>query len=446
MPPSIARLAEQAVWLYFRVALSAFFRDITVSGAARVPSSGPVLLLPNHLNAFVDPLLIRLSLRRDMTITAKSPLAARPLFAPLMRLARVIPFHRALDQGGTAVPRQLAMESFTACQERLADGAALCVFPEGVSHEDPLMRPFKPGPGRIALDFIAQGRDLAIVPVGLNFEAKEHFRSRLWLRFGPPLDARGWLAAQPAAQPHALMAEMRGRVGSLIVELPGRREGLVLRWAAGLLVCAGQGRTPFWSAAVPFPKIVMATAALRDGGLPGSALYRRARAFRGQLRRLGLNPEDVFLRRDPARLAGAAIAAAAALVLCGPFLAWGAVMNALPAAAVTYLTRRRSHLPDLWASNAVFFGLVCFPPAYIGQVLAASAWLPGGWLAVYALSLPVSGYAALLYYDRLRAQIHDARALWTLRDSRLHAGLRAEAKALLAELRQSAAGGARGDR
>ena len=166
----------RALW---RAALFAFFRRIDVQGRGNVPGRGPVLIVANHTNAFVDPLLVLTRLRRTVTLTAKSTLRKNPLLAPLMRALHVVEFHRAQDvaEGADPAKNRGAMD---ACVRRLAEGGCVVIFPEGVSHSDPSLRPFRTGAARIALAYLEahpDGAPLVIVPAGLHFEAKERFRS-----------------------------------------------------------------------------------------------------------------------------------------------------------------------------------------------------------------------------------------------------------------------------
>jgi 1-acyl-sn-glycerol-3-phosphate acyltransferase len=52
------------------VMLKLFFRRIEVEGRSQVPAAGPLLLVPNHSNALVDPLVLIVTLRRRLTLTA----------------------------------------------------------------------------------------------------------------------------------------------------------------------------------------------------------------------------------------------------------------------------------------------------------------------------------------------------------------------------------------
>ena len=70
-----------------------------------------------------------------------------------------------------------------AAAERLVHGAIVGIFPEGKSHDLPHVEPVKSGAARIAFDAVKSGaRDLRIVPIGINYERKEAFRSAVWVR------------------------------------------------------------------------------------------------------------------------------------------------------------------------------------------------------------------------------------------------------------------------
>src|SRR5262245_28206836 len=169
-----------------RLALHLFFRKIDVEGREHVPDDGPVLFVPNHANALVDPLVLITALRRRVRLTAKNVLGKNPLLGLLLRGLGTVTFHRREDVGKGADPKQ-NVRGLAKCRRILARGGSLCIFPEGISHSDRKLRTFRTGAARIALDYVQQdgnpGR-LKIVPVGLLYTEKDQFRSGVWLRFG----------------------------------------------------------------------------------------------------------------------------------------------------------------------------------------------------------------------------------------------------------------------
>src|SRR5262249_17433951 len=55
---------------------------------------------------------------------------------------------------------------------------------------------------------------------------------------------------------------------------------------------------------------------------------------------------------------------------------------------------------DHWASNVVYPSFVVFPFFYLVQLAAAWFLLPRLWAFLYSLTLPYTGYYALLYGER----------------------------------------------
>ena len=119
----------------FRLAMRGYFSRIEVEGLENVPETGPLLLVPNHINALVDGLIVGGCLQRPVTLTAKSTLAKNPVLAVLMRAANVVNFHRREDVAEGARP-DANVSAMAEVRARLARGCAVCLFPEGKSHSD----------------------------------------------------------------------------------------------------------------------------------------------------------------------------------------------------------------------------------------------------------------------------------------------------------------------
>src|SRR5215813_11167581 len=81
-----------------RRAVRIFFRDIEIVGLERVPTGGPLVLVANHVNGIVDPLLVGL-LGLRARFLAKSTLWSNPIIRPLLDLTGGIPVYRHQDAG-----------------------------------------------------------------------------------------------------------------------------------------------------------------------------------------------------------------------------------------------------------------------------------------------------------------------------------------------------------
>ena len=130
--------ASPFVRLLARAACRLFYR---VDCASRPPEAGAALLLPNHANALLDPAIIWATAGRDVRFLAKSTLFEGPLRV-LVAGSGAIAVYRKLDQG---VDISKNTETFAAVDAALADGDAICIFPEGVSHSEGRLVPLRTG-------------------------------------------------------------------------------------------------------------------------------------------------------------------------------------------------------------------------------------------------------------------------------------------------------------
>jgi 1-acyl-sn-glycerol-3-phosphate acyltransferase len=169
--PVVRRVAGLAARIFYR---------IDCIGAP--PADGPVLLLPNHPNALLDPAVVWFTSGRDVKFLAKSTLFAWPV-GPVLRGAGAIPVYRRSD-AGSDLSRNAEM--FAAVGDALRAGDAVCIFPEGISHSSGRLEPLRTGAARVALGAAHAGTRVALVAVGLNFDRKTRFRSRVTVAYGPP--------------------------------------------------------------------------------------------------------------------------------------------------------------------------------------------------------------------------------------------------------------------
>jgi glycerol-3-phosphate O-acyltransferase/dihydroxyacetone phosphate acyltransferase len=433
-----------------KVTLRLFFRDIEVEGRVYVPPAGPVLLVPNHANALVDPLLLLTALDRRVTVTAKNVLAKNPLLGLLLRGLGAVTFHRREDVGKGADLRQ-NVRSLQRCRDVLAGGGALCLFPEGVSHSDPGLRPFHTGAARIALDYVRRDGDpggLVIVPVGLLYTEKDRFRSGVWLRFGEPLSVAQWQEDHPEADAADLTAEVRRRVEALTLNYRTRRESLILTWAADVVATRGEMPPPLGRRDGSVADRFRLLARLQDGyrtllethPQEVDALSARVRRYRSELKRRGIHPAEIYLPRHLGRSLLFLVRELELMLVGAPLALFGALNHLLPYLLVRRIARALSVDKDHWASNVVYPSFLIFPFFYAVQLGLAWWLLPLFWAGLYSVALPYTGYYALLYSERAGSAFRRAGtfARFLLHPSGQDA-LAAEGRAILAEVRALAA-------
>lgn len=187
----LARFAGDVVrWLARKLVL-VYYSRIYVTRGELVPGSGPVLFVANHANSLLDAVMVGRTARRPVHFLAKAPLFTIPVFGPALHALGMVPAYRASDDPSKLSKNLDSISQTAAC---LGKGEAVGIFPEGKSHDATAIEQVRTGAARIASEAIKGGaEDLKVLPVGINYERKERFRSIVWVNVGPPIPAKLWL-------------------------------------------------------------------------------------------------------------------------------------------------------------------------------------------------------------------------------------------------------------
>lgn len=138
--PLANSLLMTAVTSFFDVYLRLYCEPIRVEGLENVPTHGPVIVAARHVHNADVNYLAHYS-PRQLQFLAKASLFEWPLIGYAIHALRAIPVQRNVADT-TGLRRGL---------KALADGEAVCIFPEGTRHRDGVLgRPF-PGAGMLAL-------------------------------------------------------------------------------------------------------------------------------------------------------------------------------------------------------------------------------------------------------------------------------------------------------
>src|ERR1043166_8993702 len=159
--------------------LRLYYPRIEIEGGERIPSSGAVLFVANHPNSLLDPALIGFVAQRPVHFFAKAPLFDVPVFGALMRALGMVPAYRCQDDKAQV---RKNLETLNVGADHLRRGEAVGIFPEGKSHDREGVEQVRSGAARIVWSAVKAGAAVTIVPLGLNYERKERFRSAVWVR------------------------------------------------------------------------------------------------------------------------------------------------------------------------------------------------------------------------------------------------------------------------
>ena len=153
---------------------------------------GPVLVIANHPNALLDPLLVFRVTGRVVRPLAKEPLFRNPMIGPMLKALGGLPVYRKQDH---PTDMQQNERTFDAAVAALHARDAVQIYPEGQSHSQVRLTPLKTGAARIALRAEAEANwqlGLHIVPIGLTYARKTFFRGRALAVIGEPFRITDW--------------------------------------------------------------------------------------------------------------------------------------------------------------------------------------------------------------------------------------------------------------
>ncbi|MEM1177102.1 MAG: lysophospholipid acyltransferase family protein [Acidobacteriota bacterium] len=434
---SSAATWSQRAWRALCVFLSrSFYSRFEVSGLENLPTSGPVILCANHVNALADAVVVQAAMPRPIHPIARSGLFRSPIFRPILSFIQAVPIARRRPDGGGST-REANEASFAKLFEYLALGRVILIFPEGQSHSDPSLRPLKTGAARMAVGHLRRtGERVTVVPVGLTFTQKGRFRSSVLVQAGAPVvldedwkaeDAQedGVVAGAPG--PHDAEAHDEYLIRRYTDEILHGLESVTLNmdsWQDLSLLKHLQHFFALRARRGDRPTLAQRFRSLHEL----SETHRKLRArwpdkvhllrlklerFEALCRRHGVQDYQLELKYSPAVVASFTARHLAILLVVTPIALWGLANSLIP----YWLARRASSVSakgrDQYDTAGMLFGLFFFG-LFWGAQTAFVAWRFGLWpqAALYALSLPVTSAVALFLARQRTRILEEVRVFW----------------------------------
>lgn len=425
-------------WIWF------FFERVEVRHLERVPFTGPVLLCINHPNNLIDSLLVGAVVPRKVHYLATAALFRNRLSARLLVALGVIPVYRRADDPDR-VDRNV--ELFAACHQAFDRGRLLAMYPEGSTRAEAHVQRIKTGAARIALAYEAHAPGgLAVVPVGLSFEARRRFRGRVIVCFGAPIVVSPYLAIyreEPLKALHALTATLQRAMEREVVQVEridavalARTVQTFYRGELEHELWDERGRVGRRTAPVATSWAVAdAVEHLREQAPERvERLWQRILGYHAGLGAYQLR-DDGFGARLARPRERQPVARPWQTIVGLPLFAYGAAVNFAPYYLPGWLAGRMSRRQTDYATIRLLASVVAFPLFWSLEtcLVGWAAGLP--WALAFFLSLPLGGLIAYRYLagtGRLRHQLRFGALLLTR--AQVARRLLAERREILTEL------------
>jgi glycerol-3-phosphate O-acyltransferase / dihydroxyacetone phosphate acyltransferase len=416
----------------FTLAVKLFYHGRILG--AQIPESGPTILVANHPNGLIDPIMVMAATSRPVRFLAKEPLFKMPVIGWLLRAVNALPIYRASDGANTADNAV----TFKAVTEALHAGEVICLFPEGISHDKPEVQPLKTGAARMAL--IAEATrafelEINIIPVGLHLRDKVRFRSEAATWIGETItvstEIQRLYAENERDAARQLTTRIDGGIRAVTVNLNGWED-------LPLLELAGRIWTDEHDPVVRLKAMADAERSFHERN-PVIIAHLRARlvAFTHDLARFGITLEDLDLKWRFTPTCTFLAKNLSALVLGLPVALLGALLYIVPYQAVRVVTLFNNPEPDVEATVKVLSSMLFFV-AWHGVVFGVSwHYLGPYWgLGLGAIG-PFMGLYFHYFWERRVEALRQARYLLKLPlRQRLRDALTAERDAIRMAIRE----------
>jgi 1-acyl-sn-glycerol-3-phosphate acyltransferase len=175
--------------LKVKIALHLYFSKIIVHGKEHIPKGKAVLIVSNHQNALIDPILIATHTRLNPFFLTRASVFKKSIIAKMLDFIRMIPIYRVRDGIDNMEKNK---ETFDKSTQVLLNKGSLVIFGEGNHSIHRNLRPLRKGFARIAFQTLEKDPelDLVVLPVGINYSNHQRTGSKVSIIFGPTIDPK----------------------------------------------------------------------------------------------------------------------------------------------------------------------------------------------------------------------------------------------------------------
>lgn len=163
-----------------RLALKIFCRSINIGNPENADTPGPLLVVANHPNSFLDAIIIGSVFSRPVHFLARGDAFKKPLHNRILRMLNMIPVYRLSEGRENLFLNEAAFER---SKEILSQNGIVLIFIEGICVHKHEMQPFKKGAARIVIDNRLR-KGFRVMPVVIAYDSFERFGKKININLG----------------------------------------------------------------------------------------------------------------------------------------------------------------------------------------------------------------------------------------------------------------------
>ena len=121
-------IVNEFLRILVKISLKGYFKKIIIEGKENIPKNTPILLVANHQNALIDPLLLATHTGLKPYFLTRASVFKKSFVAKLLNFIYMLPVYRVRDGFSTIQQNQ---GTFDQTYEVLQRNGAVIIFAEG---------------------------------------------------------------------------------------------------------------------------------------------------------------------------------------------------------------------------------------------------------------------------------------------------------------------------
>jgi glycerol-3-phosphate O-acyltransferase / dihydroxyacetone phosphate acyltransferase len=395
--------------LIIKIAIKVFYKKIQVQNSQFLATGVPVIVVANHPNTFMDPILIALQIKQPLYFLSNGSVFTNPFTKWLWKQFQMIPIYRQKDAVEGVDKAEANKKAFGKCFDFLAKKGSLLIFPEGSSITERRLREIKTGTARIALGAEFQNDfklNLKILPIGINYSAPQKFRSEVFLNVGEPI-LLDTFKEKYNLDDHKTVNELTDQIEQslqdLIIHIPNE-ESDKLAEKVEILFKNDLFREYQFSnqnKAEDFEIVKEIVVAIefhkKENPEKIQKIQTDINAYFQNLKRLNIS-DEAFTSKDQKDIFLAIFSTLSFLILGFPLYLYGFLNNYLPYLLPSVIAEKFTDEEEWHAPIMLIAGIFTFSIFYTVQIFLSFYWFQSSLFSfIYGISLPLSGFFALYY-------------------------------------------------
>ena len=183
--------------LPIRLALRIFCVNSEIIRPELLKQKGPLLLVANHPNSFLDAIIIAAHFKEPIHFLARGDAFRKPWHNTLLRLLHMIPIYRISEGRENLYKNEYA---FVRSAELLKQGRIVLIFIEGICLHTHSLQPFKKGAARIASAVVKEQYPLKVMPATVTYNSFTAFGKNIRIHLAEPIEAKQLIPYQDDAK------------------------------------------------------------------------------------------------------------------------------------------------------------------------------------------------------------------------------------------------------